>query len=187
MHCDECIDHSYTSCVSIWALKWRRYRSVRNLAGHWVGSALLLGVLLRFFPLAIFLPRCARRFVGGLIRAEIRAEIIDQSVVISRIDDRAPLDHLVDFLRPGSFAEALLQDDARFVTLQTGSGGLGLHGTRRQILDSLRRRWLLGKRQGRRCGQDHSRQDGSREQSRQNSREISSGDLTSGYATWIFT
>src|ERR1039457_4028099 len=127
----------------IWALKWRRYRSVH--AGHWVGGALLLdrastsNLLLATFP-GRLLDRGPRRVVGRLIRAEVRAQIVDQSVVIVGIDDRSPLDHLIDLLRPCAFAEALLQDDARLVTVQAGCGGLGLDASGRLIVGGLPRR-----------------------------------------------
>ncbi len=75
-----------------------------------------------------------RRLVGRLIWTEVRAQIIDQSVVIAGIDYRAPLHHLVHFLGPCALAQSLLQDDAPFVTLQTGRGSLRLHRSGWQIL-----------------------------------------------------
>src|ERR1035437_2290426 len=112
-------------------------------------TALLPGTFLLAPFSGRLLDRGPRRVVGRLIRAEVRAQIVDQSVVIVGIDDRSPLDHLIDFLRPCAFAEALLQDDARLVTLQAGCGGLGLHGSGRQIFGGLlrsreRRRYRQG-------------------------------------------
>ena len=72
-----------------------------------------------------------------LVGTEVRAQVVDECVVIAGIDDRSPLDHLVHFLRPCGFAEALLQDDPRLVALQAGRSGFGLHGTCRQIFGRL--------------------------------------------------
>ena len=68
--------------------------------------------------LGLFLERRPRRFVRRLVRVEVRAQIVDQSVMIVGVHDSSPLHDLVNFLYPSRSAEALLQGDARFVTLQ---------------------------------------------------------------------
>src|SRR4029077_8600438 len=69
----------------------------------------------------------------GFVGREIGAEIINESVAISGIDDRSPLDRLVDFLCPCALAQPLLHYDVRVVALQAGGANLPLHRPRRQI------------------------------------------------------
>jgi len=82
-----------------------------------------------YFDVFCAFVRCSLAARRLAYRAKVGAQIIDQSIAIRGIDDRAPLCHLVHFLGPSSLAEALLQDDARFVTFQTRRGGLRLHCT----------------------------------------------------------
>ena len=75
--------------------------------------------------------------VGWLVYAEVRAQVIDEGVAILRVDQGSPLRHLVDFLGPSGFREALLDDDAGFVALGAGGGGFGLHRAGREFAVGL--------------------------------------------------
>src|SRR5208282_5396664 len=66
------------------------------------------------------------RRLGRLVCWEIRAQVVDKPILIGGVNECAPLDHFVDFLGPGYFAETLLQNDARIVALRACRGHFGL-------------------------------------------------------------
>jgi hypothetical protein len=62
--------------------------------------------------------------------------------VIVGIHDGSPFDHLVDFFYPCAFTEALLKNDAGFVTFEACCCGFSLHGASRKSLGAIGG-WLL--------------------------------------------
>jgi hypothetical protein len=95
------------------------------------------------------LGRASWSCISRLIGAEVGADVIDQRVPILGIYLGSPFNHLVDFFGPGGLAQALLHNDARFVTDRTRGDGFFLHGASRQLVVGIGiGRRLSGKRSG---------------------------------------
>src|SRR5581483_9110895 len=90
----------------------------------------------RLLPTRLGLDLPGRRVLPWnerVIGTEMGAQVLDKAVAIGRIHEGAPLGHLVHFLDPQLFFEALLDEDVGVVTLGAGGGDFLLHGPRRQL------------------------------------------------------
>lgn len=127
-------------------------RSENRVRENSAGQELLRSSLPRTRTLAV---RCKWRDVGRFIRAEVRAQVIDQSVAIGGIDQRTPFRHLVYFFCPCGFAQSLLHDDASLVAFRTRRRRLRLHNARRKLGRRAGRGSFLPQRSTRQRNREH--------------------------------